>query len=310
MLEVTTTRNNHLIDPSVLVWGWEIPIYLFLGGMVAGMMIISGYFLFMGRNRESKCSCLYLPYLSIILLSLGMFALFLDLEHKLFVWRLYTTFEITSPMSWGSWILVLVYPLLIANIMMNLPESLAQKVPMLKKISEYIMVRQSLIKNLGLLNIIFGILLGMYTGVLLSSLGARPLWSSSLLWVLFLTSGLSGSAAFVHLIAKDKYERVLLAKSDNIFLAIELLVIIMMLVSLLSTSEVHHAAAMILINGPYAASFWVFVIGIGIVIPLIIQLLAVNHKIPHTAVAPLLVIAGGLVLRFVIVFAGQLSSWF
>jgi protein NrfD len=310
MLEVTTTRNNHLIDPSLLVWGWEIPIYLFLGGMVAGMMIISGYFLFMGRNRESKCSCLFLPYLSIILLSLGMFALFLDLEHKLYVWRLYTTFKITSPMSWGSWILILVYPLLLSNIMMNLPEGLAKKVPVLKKISEFILLRQVLIKNIGLMNIIFGILLGMYTGVLLSSLGARPLWSTSLLWVLFLTSGLSGSAAFVHLIAKDKYERVLLAKGDNIFLAFELLVIIMMLISLLSTSNVHNEAAMILINGSYAASFWVFVIGIGIVIPLIIQLLAVNHKIAHTPIAPILVIAGGLALRFVIVYAGQLSKWF
>jgi formate-dependent nitrite reductase membrane component NrfD len=84
----------------------------------------------------------------------------------------------------------------------------------------------------------------------------------------------------------------------------------MMLISLLSTSSVHNEAAMILINGPYAASFWVFVIGIGIVIPLIIQLLAVNHKIAHTPVAPILVIAGGLALRFVIVYAGQLSRWF
>jgi protein NrfD len=310
MNEITTTRHNEMIDPLLHVWGWEIPIYLFIGGLVAGMMIISGYFLFVGRNKESKCSCLFLPYLSIILLSIGMFSLFLDLEHKLYVWRLYTTFEITSPMSWGSWILLFVYPLLISNIMMNLPEAVSRKVPMLKKISEYIIVRQGLIKNIGLLNIIFGILLGMYTGVLLSSLGARPLWSTSLLWVLFLTSGLSGAAAFVHMIAKDKYERVLLAKGDNIFLSVELLVIIMMLISLLSTSEVHSASAMLLISGPYAASFWVFVIGIGIVIPLIIQLLAVNHKIAHTPIAPILVIAGGLALRFVIVNAGQLSRWF
>lgn len=75
-------------------------------------------------------------------------------------------------------------------------------------------------------------------------------------------------------------------------------------------AEVHSASAMMLTNGPYAASFWVFVIGIGIVIPLIIQLLAVNHKIAHTPIAPILVIAGGLALRFVIVNAGQLSRWF
>ncbi len=105
MNEITTTRNNHLIDPSLTAWGWEIPVYLFLGGMVAGMMLIAGYFLFKGRHKEENCSCYYLPYMSIVLLSIGMGALFLDLEHKLYVWRLYTTFQITSAMSWGSWIL-------------------------------------------------------------------------------------------------------------------------------------------------------------------------------------------------------------
>jgi formate-dependent nitrite reductase membrane component NrfD len=55
--------------------------------------------------------------------------------------------------------------------------------------------------------------------------------------------------------------------------------------------------------------YWVFVVGLGIVFPLVIQLLAVNHKIQHTPVAPILVMLGGLLLRFVIVSAGQLSHW-
>ena len=54
MNEITTTRNNPLIDPSMTAWGWEIPVYLFLGGMVAGMMLIAGYFLFKGRHKEDK----------------------------------------------------------------------------------------------------------------------------------------------------------------------------------------------------------------------------------------------------------------
>ena len=33
MIELTTTRHNPLIDPSLHVWGWEIPVYLFLGGL-------------------------------------------------------------------------------------------------------------------------------------------------------------------------------------------------------------------------------------------------------------------------------------
>ncbi|NNK41662.1 MAG: polysulfide reductase, partial [Myxococcales bacterium] len=39
------------------------------------------------------------------------------------------------------------------------------------------------------------------------------------------------------------------------------------------------------------------------------QSLAVARRIGHTPVAPLLVIAGGLVFRFVMVNAGQLSHW-
>jgi formate-dependent nitrite reductase membrane component NrfD len=310
MQEITTTRINHMIDPSLTVWGWEIPVYLFLGGMVAGMMIISGYFLFSGRYKETNCSCYYLPIMSLVLLSVGMGALFLDLEHKLYVWRLYTTFEITSAMSWGSWILVLVYPVLLFNMLMRPHELLVKIFPIIKKWHNYLITKPMLIKNLGVISMFFGAGIGLYTGVLLSSLGARPLWSSAILWLLFLTSGLSGAAAFVHVIAKNKYERELLAKADNAFLIIELFIIALFIIGLKTATEVQAAAADLLLTGSFASGFWVFVIGLGIVIPLIIQLLAVNHKIHHTPIAPLMVIIGGLILRFIIVAAGQYSHWF
>jgi len=310
MNEITITRNNHMIDPSLMVWGWEIPVYLFLGGMVAGMMLISGYFLFNGRYKETNCSCYYLPIMSFVLLTLGMIALFLDLEHKLYVWRLYTTFEITSAMSWGSWILILVYPVLFANMLMRPHKVLVEKLPVVKKWHDSLLKRPVLIKNLGVVSMFFGAGIGLYTGVLLSSLGARPLWSSSILWLLFLISGLSGAAAFVHVIAKNVFERELLAKADNAFLIIELFVIALFIIGLKTATEVQASAADMLLFGEFASSFWVFVIGIGIVIPLIIQLLAVNHKIHHTPFAPLMVIFGGLILRFIIVYAGQYSTWY
>ena len=309
MHEITITRHNHLIDPSLHIWGWEIPVYLFLGGMVAGMLVISGYFLFTGRHKSANCSCFYMPIMSFILLSLGMLALFLDLEHKLYVWRLFTTFEVTSPMSWGSWILVLLYPLILVNMILRPPEILVAKFPKIQELSTKMNDNVKLLKNIGVLNMLLGGSLGLYTGVLLSSLGARPLWSSSVLWLLFLTSGLSAAAAFIHMVAKEKYERELLAKADNGFLVFELFVFAMLFVGLATSSRAHADAAMILINGPYAAVFWVFVIALGLVIPLIIQLLAVNHKIKHTPVAPIMVIIGGLILRFVIVSAGQYSHW-
>lgn len=309
MQELTTTRYNLHIDPSMSVWGWEIPVYLFLGGMVAGMMIISGYFLFSKRYKETNCACYTLPIISLILLSVGMFALFLDLEHKLFVWRLYTTIKIASPMSWGAWILILVYPIIMANLLIGPPQFLINKYPKISLVTTYINQHPRLIQNIGVANMLLGGLLGVYTGILLSTMAARPLWNSSILWVLFLVSGLSTAAAFVHMIAKNVNERELLAKADNGFLTIEIFVIALMIIGLLTSTKVHIDAAELLLSGAYAPVFWVFVVGMGIIIPLIIQLLAVNHKIKHTPIAPIMVIIGGLILRFVIVSAGQHSHW-
>ena len=309
MRELTTTRNNPMIDPSLHIWGGEIAIYLFLGGLVAGIMMISGYFLLRGRHKEVECSCLRMPGLSIVLLSFGMLALFLDLEHKLFFWRMYATFKPASPMSWGSWILLLVYPALAANLLIKPPERLSAWVPFLSRLSERLNAAPGAIRATAALNMAVGAMLGIYTGILLSAFGARPLWNSAVLSILFLVSGLSTAAALVHLLANDRCERELLARADIGFLAAELMIILLFLIGLLSSTRVHIEAAQSLISGPYAPVFLVFVIGLGIVIPLLIQPLAVSHRIAHTPVAPVLVIAGGLILRYVIVFAGQASHW-
>jgi formate-dependent nitrite reductase membrane component NrfD len=309
VIELTTTRANPLVDPGLHVWGWEIPVYLFLGGLVAGMMVISGYFLFSGRWRNTRSACFVLPGLSLLLLSLGMAALFLDLEHKPFAWRLYTTFEPLSPMSWGAWILLLVYPALIANLLLRVPPPLRQRVPGLGKLSDQLASEPVALRWIGAMNMIWGGLLGIYTGVLLSALGARPLWSSALLGPLFLISGLSAAAALVHLIAPDVGERELLAKADNGFLITEAVFLALFLIGLLSASEAQARAAGLLLGGAFGAFFWVVVVGLGIVLPLVIQLQAVEHRVAHTPIAPILVIAGGLALRFVIVQAGQVSHW-
>jgi len=309
MRELILTRHNDLVDPFVHVWGWEIPLYLFLGGWVAGMMIINGYFLLRGRHREDLCVCSVLPGLGVVLLSLGMLALFLDLEHKLYVWRLYTTFKIASPMSWGSWILLLVYPALLSAALVRIPPLLGALWPSLDRWSDRVSARAGAVRGIGFANVVMGVLLGIYTGVLLSGLGARPLWGSALLGPVFLLSGLSSAAAFTHLVARHAEERTLLAKSDNVFLLVELFLIALFLVGLLSAGEAHIQAARLFLGGPYTAVFWVFVVGLGIAVPLLIQSLAVSHRIRHTALAPLLVLCGGLALRFVIVYAGQFSHW-
>jgi formate-dependent nitrite reductase membrane component NrfD len=309
MSEITVNRLNPMVDPGLHVWGWEIPVYLFLGGFVAGMMVLSGWLLLTGRHRRPLSSFYLLPALGIALLSAGMLALFLDLEHKAHVWRLYTTFQPASPMSWGSWALILVYPVLAASLLLRPPAALARRAPRLAALAARLGGQAALVRAVGILNLALGSVLGVYTGILLSSLGARPLWSSAVLGPLFLLSGLSSAAAFTHLISREREERELFARFDNHFLGMELVLLLLFLLGLLGASRAHAEAARLLLGGPFTAAFWVFVVGAGIVVPLILQPLAIRHRIQHTPVAPLLVIAGGLALRFVIVYAGQLSHW-
>ena len=54
LTELTISRHNPLVDPTLHVWEWQIPIYLFLGGMVAGLMIIAGVRLIAMRPRQRE----------------------------------------------------------------------------------------------------------------------------------------------------------------------------------------------------------------------------------------------------------------
>ncbi len=342
MTEITIHRHNPLIDPHVHIWAWQIPVYLFLGGLVAGLMILSGYHIIRAIWDQDRNHGHYIvaPLLSIVLLSLGMGALFLDLEHKLYVWRLYLTFQITSPMSWGSWILILVYPVLLASMFIELPEffgGLVRRVPVLGQASAAIRSRPNLQLAIGAANIVLGVLLGIYTGILLSGFGAHPLWNTALLGPLFLFSGLSAGAAVLHVFdhfqhrpeGENDFTDILLSaciqwlrprdeaadgsrkltQADSSFLTIELFLLVLLLVGLATSTAAHQQAAALLLTGPYAASFWVFVVGCGLLLPLTLQLLQSGNKIRPTLAPALLVIAGSLVLRFIFVFAGEYSHW-
>ena len=47
---LVTARNNALIDPSLHIWTWEVAMYLFLGGLTAGIMIFAA--LMTVRNKQ------------------------------------------------------------------------------------------------------------------------------------------------------------------------------------------------------------------------------------------------------------------
>ena len=278
-------------------------------------MVLSGWALWRGRRNRRPYATFSLASsglfsLGLGAISLGMLALFLDLSHKVYVWRLYLTMKPWSPMSWGSWILLLVYPVLLAGVLLDPPRRLLRAFPTLDPLWRRMADRHpACAAPSASYPSRPASALGIYTGILLSALGARPLWSSGLLGPLFLVSGLSTSAAFAHWASPEPAEREQMAWLDNLFLTIELGLIALFLIGLSASTEAHAEAARLFLGGPYTAVFWVGVVGLGIVLPLVIQSLAVTHHVPHTRLAPVLVLLGGLALRFVIVGAGQLSHW-
>lgn len=335
MNTLSSTRHNFSVDPALHLWGWEIPTYLFLGGLVAGLMILAGYHILKDRGKEDGEAIPYAPMLGFVLLTAGMGALFLDLEHKSHVWRLYLTFEPKSPMSWGSWILLLVYPTLVAAAILRPPLHVPfghRILERVRKWSSFLHQRAALVQAIGMAAICAGVALGLYTGILLGTLGARPLWNSAILGPLFLFSGLSSAAALMHLLSfravgenQPAFADALLAglyrllnphrqthfvvRADLSFLIIELGILAIWLIGLATTAAVHQDAVALLLGGPYTAVFWGGIVATGIVIPVALQYLELAGKIRATAIPAVLVLAGGFLLRAVLVSAGQVSHW-
>ena len=107
---LTSGRLNAGIDPVLHIWEWEIPLYLFLGGLAAGILFFAGLYTIPGREKEYPSAIERTPLIVPLLLVTGLFALFLDLNHKLYFRQLYTTIRLQSPMSWGAWVLMVVTP--------------------------------------------------------------------------------------------------------------------------------------------------------------------------------------------------------
>jgi protein NrfD len=308
MHELDLSRNSHLVDPRLHVWGWEIPVYLFLGGMAAGVMILSA--LLAGRPGPRSRAARLLPFATAILVSLGMGALFLDLSNRAHVFRFYLALRWTSPMSWGAWILLVVYPVSILAGLAGLEPAEADAVArragplggLVRAAHGLALARAGAIRRWSVGT---GAALGVYTGILLSTLGARALWGSALLGPLFLVSGVSTGAALMMLLRVSDEERRTLARWDLWAIGAEAVVLALFLVGLATGDATSRGAADLLVGGPYTSPFWALVVIAGLAVPAALELLEARLHLRFTVAAPALVLAGGLALRVIMVAAGQ-----
>ncbi|MFC1669859.1 NrfD/PsrC family molybdoenzyme membrane anchor subunit [Spirochaetota bacterium] len=324
MSEITITTNKvaRTMGESIGIWGWEVPLYLFLGGLTAGIMILSAIMMLRKKGKEFPLSTNRIILLAPVLISLGMFALFLDLEHKLYAWRFYTAFKITSVMSWGSWILVFVYPFTFFLILGTLKEGFPNAYIWIEtkikgaKSSRYIEWFNKLMSfalrhktRFAWGTLVVGVLLGIYTGILLSAFGARPFWNSAILGPLFLVSGVSTGAAIIILLSKDHGERLFFTKIDLGLLITEALLIILFVIGMATSTAMHKTAANFILGGSMTPVFWIFILGIGISLPAFLEIMELKGREIPASLAAILVLMGGLLLRFIMVNAGQMISW-
>jgi formate-dependent nitrite reductase membrane component NrfD len=313
--ELTTTRANALIDPVLHIWHGEVALYLFLGGMVAGLMVITGLWLRGGADAPRSRAFSLLPWAAPVLISLGMFFLWLDLEHPFNAFRFYLAFRVTSPMSWGAWILLLIYPASILLAWITTPADLRARVlavvpaRMRGTVERIGTWADAHVRPLAVLNVIMGAALGIYTGVLLGTLAARPLWNSAILGPLFLTSGLSTGAALMLMARLTDEERIRVGRADIGLILAELALLAIWLIGLATGGAAARSAAAALLGGPYTAAFWTMVIATGLLVPLFAELLERRHGQVPGRFAAMLVLVGGFALRWIIVYAGQYAGW-
>jgi formate-dependent nitrite reductase membrane component NrfD len=302
-------RDIPFIDPYLNIWHWQIPLYLFLGGLAAGIMFFAGLFLIMGKEKEMETTVKWATFLVPVALVLGLFALFLDLKHQLYFWRLYTTVRIESPMSWGAWTLMFITPLSFIWVATYMKEAIPGwhwRLNILEK-AEALAIKYR--KVMAWMMMMLAIVLGVYTGILLSAFNARPLWNTSILGPLFLVSGLSTGLAAIMWMSKSHYERKVLSKIDIILIGIELFLIVHLFMGFLAATEVQIEAAQLFLGGQFTTTFWVFVVILGLIFPALLEILElVGYKIPIWIPA-LMILFGGLVFRFVMVEAGQITRF-
>jgi protein NrfD len=306
---IVSGRNNPYIDPVLNVWHWQIPLYLFLGGLAAGILFFAALYKILGKEEQFPTAVKKAPVIVPLLLVIGLFALFLDLKHKPYFWQLYTTVRLQSPMSWGAWVLMAITPLSFIYAAINIKEFFPKwdwKYQWLKDFEK--LCRKSILQICWVI-IVLSIILGVYTGILFSAFNARPLWNTSILGVLFLVSGLSTGAATIMLMSKNETERKLFAKIDLLLIGVELFLIVHMFMGFLASTQVQIDAAHLFLGGPYTAPFWIFVVILGLIIPAILEIMEVRKYHIPVVISAGLVLFGGIMLRFIIAYAGQASRW-
>jgi tetrathionate reductase subunit C len=278
--------------------GIPIATYFYLTGLSAGSFIISTMAYGFGMVKFKPLGKIGVV-MATCLLMIAPMILLIDLEQPLRFWHLILYLRITSPITWGTFLLSL-YPM---NCM----------------IYGYFMFKGDLKKTkiFGLIGIPLALLVHGYTGFILALGKARVLWNTAIMPPIFLVSAMVSGLALMILVViikdfilqrgKEPNRELIYALGKFLVASIVLdllLIGIDLSVLLTSTTEAYRAASMLL-NGPFRFLFLGVEIMAGAIIPLLLFLSPFTKRwIPAYAVASVLVMIGIFAMRCIMVIGG------
>jgi tetrathionate reductase subunit C len=278
--------------------GIPIATYFYLTGLSAGSFIISTMAYGFGMLKFKPLGKIGVV-MATLLLVIAPMILLIDLEQPLRFWHLILYLRITSPITWGTFLLTL-YPM---NCM----------------VYGYFMFKGDLkrTKIFGLIGIPLALMVHGYTGFILALGKARVLWNTAIMPPIFLVSAMVSGLAMMILVVivkdfviqkgKDPNRDLIYALGNFLVASIVLDLILIgidLSVLLTSTTEAYRAALMLL-NGPFSFLFLGVELILGAIIPLLLLLSPfTKHWIPGLALASVLVMIGIFAMRCIMVIGG------
>ncbi|MBI1892550.1 MAG: polysulfide reductase NrfD [Candidatus Rokubacteria bacterium] len=261
------------------VWSWYIIWYFFVGGVAAGAYVTAAFADFFGRKEDRQLAKVGFA-IAFPLVLICSILLILDLGVPGRALNMFRLFNWSSPMSVGSWVLLGFGLVSLVSLILVLWDRRGA---------------WRIRRVLAIPGALFGLFIASYTGVLLGATN-RPIWAANN-WIgpLFLVSALStGVAALALFSARAKLTGF---RQVHLFATgFEALLLVLFLQSL-------GAGATLFLTGSFAPLFWGGVVAAGLAIPFGFAFLPRGRAVE--AVAAILVLAGGLALRYLVVTGGQ-----
>ncbi|MCX2960799.1 cytochrome c nitrite reductase subunit NrfD [Rodentibacter caecimuris] len=306
-----------------LVWDSTIAIYLFLLGISSGAVQLA--VAFKRSHKLENPSQNWIIRAGLILGSvptlIGLTLLIFHLARPWTFWKLMFNYQFDSVMSMGV-MLFQIYMLFLVlwgiTIFKNEIEAIVHRfMPKLKFVMKLINFAERLTNPVEVLLFILAAVLGAYTGFLLSALISYPMLNNPVLPALFLASGTSSGIAATFLmiliagkLKGDSHESHFIHKFEVPVMVTELGLLVCFFVGLhfgggQKTVALHNA-----LSGFWGMVFWIGVFFIGILIPLIANMLS-SERLKYNRNFIILVsvfdLIGVLCLRYFILYAGQLT---